>query len=94
MEQKTKTSKIKKDLIEKVEETNKAVTLQKVIINRELKYIYPKECKDTLSRKAYRQKIRNSIKKMERNIGKIKGEERRIAKETLDVFLKEHVAIN
>lgn len=39
--------------------------VEEVISNREVKYIYPEDCQDTLSRKKWRQKVRNELKKLE-----------------------------
>lgn len=74
-----------------LETTNKKVITQKVISNRELKYKYPRGCKDTLARKAHRQKVRNAIRKMEREIGKLRGEDRRVLKEKLVAYQAEHL---
>lgn len=76
----------------KLDDTNKTVTMQKVIVHRELKYQYPKGCKDTLARKAFRQKVRNSLRKMERDIIKLKGEERDALKASLESFKSENLA--
>ena len=57
------------------EETSKKNITQKVIVNRELKYVYPKGCIDTLARKAFRQKVRNALRKMERDSKKLEGKE-------------------
>lgn len=86
----TKTKTIKKVLKPKTEldETNKKVVTQKVIVHRELKYKYPKDCKEVLKRKSFRQKVRNAIRKMEREIAKLKGEDRRVLKEKLDVYMQ------
>jgi hypothetical protein len=74
-----------------LEKTNKKVITQKVISNRELKYKYPRGCKDTLARKAFRQKVRNAIRKMERDIAKQRGEDRRVLKEKLAAYQAEHL---
>jgi len=70
----------------KVEETNKNVVTQKVIINRELKYIYPKDCTTPLDRKAYRRKVRDHIKSLNAKIGKARGQ----AKAKLQADLKKY----
>ena len=67
----------------KLEATNKKVATQKVIINRVLKYKYPKGCTDTLLRKAFRQRVRGKIQKLEAKISKLRGEPRKTLKETL-----------
>lgn len=61
----------KKPLVKKeVKSTNKDATTQKVVINRVLKYSYPKGMTDTLARKAYRQQVRNKLERMQANIEK------------------------
>ena len=51
--------------------TKKAI--QQTVINRELKWLYPDGCLDTLSRKAFRQKARNAITKLEKKIFKLQN---------------------
>ena len=91
MATKTKGTKTLKK-VEKVnlEIKNKDVVTQKVIIHRNLKYIYPKGCIETLARKAYRQKVRNMVAKMEAKLSKLRGEDRRILKENLHAYQLEH----
>lgn len=43
----------------------KASLVEEVVSNREVKYIYPADCQDTLSRKTFRQKVRNQLHKLE-----------------------------
>ena len=78
---KTETKKLQKPAATtkeaKAEETNKKAITQKVIVNRELKYIYPKGCTDTLLRKAFRQKTRNTLRKLARDISKAEGKEKK-----------------
>jgi len=66
---KTKKKTQKKD--KKVQKAQESKAIQKTIINRELVYLYPEDCTDTLSRKAFRQKVRNKIRKMERDLRKM-----------------------
>lgn len=73
----------------KLERTNKKVITQKVIIHRVLKYQYPRNCKETVARKAFRQIVRNKIRKLEREIAELRGEDRRIMKETLATYMQE-----
>ena len=80
-----------KTLIKKLGENNKAVITQKVIIHKELKYIYPKGCKDTVARKAFRQKVRNAIRRMTREIKKLKGEAKATKKEELAIYKVKHL---
>lgn len=88
-----KVPKIKKFTVpeKEVEKVNKDVHLQKVIINRDLKYIYPKGCTDTLERKKYRAKIRNKIEKLTAKVALLKGKERVEAKTVLDAYRAEHL---
>jgi len=77
---------------QKITEANKAATVQKVVTRRELKYQYPKGMTDTLKRKAYRQKVRNTIYKMQRELNKLKGEEKTTKKVELDAFKAQHLS--
>ena len=88
----TKKKVVKPNAKAKLEKTNKKVIIQKVIVHRELKYIYPRGCKDTVLRKAFRQKVRNAIRKMERDIDKLKGEDRRILKAKFAEYQQENLA--
>jgi len=89
----TKTKILKKKVeTTNLETKNKDATTQKVVINRKLKYIYPKGCIDTLKRKAYRQQVRNKIRGMEAEISKLRGEDRRILKAKLEEYAKEHLS--
>lgn len=83
---KPKVEKPKEDAHKELEDYNKKSVTQQVIINRELKYRYPKGCKDTLSRKSFRQKVRNKLRALEREIHKSRGEDRRLAKEALESY--------
>ena len=87
----TKKKVVKPNTKKKLEATNKTVITQKVILHRELKYQYPRKCKDTVLRKAFRQKVRNAIRKMERKIKELKGEDRRILKEELATYMQENL---
>ena len=42
--------------------------VEKVAATREVKWVYPEDCTDTLSRKKFRQKSRDAIRKLERDI--------------------------
>jgi len=67
---KSKTPKVSKKKLDKI---NAAKVTQEVVSNRELKWIYPAEVVNTLDRKAFRQKMRNQIRRMERAIAKLEG---------------------
>ena len=45
--------------------------IEKVVSNREVKWIYPEDCTGSLERKSWRQKQRNKIHKMERELARI-----------------------
>jgi len=75
---------------ETLSKTNKKVTTQKVIIHRDLEYIYPKGCTNTVARKAFRQKVRNRIRKFGRDIEKLKSTDRRVMKEELAAYIAEN----
>jgi len=81
----------KKSAKENLETANKTVTTQKVISNRILLYRYPKDCKDTLKRKSFRQKTRNQIRKLERDILKMKGQDRKNLKTELANYRVKHL---
>ena len=81
-EEKTKDSKsakvIKdkdKKIIDEVTPVNKDNLIQEVISHREVKYIYPDDITDTLSRKSFRQKVRNQLNKLETAMLRIKDQE-------------------
>ena len=91
---KTTTSKrvAKPKATKKLDATNKKVTTQKVIVHRELKYIYPRGCKETTKRKAFRQKVRNTLRKFERDIDKLKGQDKKTLQAKFQEYQKEHLA--
>jgi len=83
---------VKPQAAKELDKTNKVVTTQKVIVHRELKYQYPRSMKDTVARKGFRQKVRNTIRKFERDIAKLKGEDKKILQEKFTAFQTEHLA--
>ena len=87
-EKKVSTPASKQDL----DKANKVVTTQKVIIHRNLKYIYPRGCNDTVLRKAYRQKIRGHIEKLESAISKLRGAARTELKAELNEYKSVHLS--
>ena len=62
----TKESKAKE-----VAKQQKPNIIEQVISNREVKYIYPDDVTDTLSRKKWRQQTRNELRKLEREMLRI-----------------------
>lgn len=60
-----------------IKETAKAQAvdlIEKVVSNREVKWIYPEDCTGSLERKSWRQKQRNKIHKMERELARIQDQ--------------------
>lgn len=67
---KKKTPTLKAETTQKVDNETREKTTQQVIVNRELKYKYPADVIDTLSRKSWRQKVRGKLNRMELNLAK------------------------
>lgn len=70
---KEKTSK-KAEVIKDVEKQQKPSIIEKVISNREVKYVYPEDVVDTLARKKWRQQTRNELHRLEREMFRIKDQ--------------------
>lgn len=70
---KTTTRKVskKEEVVKEVAKQQKPNIIEQVISNREVKYIYPEEVVDTLSRKKWRQQTRNELRKLEREMLRI-----------------------
>lgn len=70
---KTTTKKVskKEEVVKEVAKQQKPNIIEQVISNREVKYIYPKDVVDTLSRKKWRQQTRNELRKLEREMLRI-----------------------
>lgn len=99
-----KTQKVKKTQKEKlVDKTKKKVEanlVEEVVTKREVKYIYPADCEDSLSRKKFRQTVRNKIHQLELAMLRIEDQDskefKKAKKEYLEYknqFVKESVAI-
>ena len=73
----------------KLDKVNEAKVVKEVISKRELKWIYPESVNDPLKRKAFRQKMRNKIRKMEKAIEKLKGTIKTKKVKELNDFKKE-----
>lgn len=56
---------VKKKAVKAIKEEVKVNLVEAVISKREVKYIYPENCQDTLSRKKYRQQVRNKLHQLE-----------------------------
>lgn len=71
---KTKTqekSEKKTKAVKSAKEQQGAALLENVISQREVKYIYPDGIEDTLSRKKWRQQVRNKLHQLEREMNRI-----------------------
>lgn len=70
---KTTTKKVskKEEVVKEVAKQQKPNIIEQVISNREVKYIYPDDVTDTLSRKKWRQQTRNELRKLEREMLRI-----------------------
>lgn len=56
---------VKEKASKAIKEEVKVNLIESVISKREVKYIYPKDCQDTISRKKYRQQVRNKLHQLE-----------------------------
>lgn len=70
---KTTTKKVskKEKVVKEVAKQQKPNIIEQVISNREVKYLYPEDVVDTLSRKKWRQQTRNELRKLEREMLRI-----------------------
>lgn len=66
-----KASTKKEKVVKEVAKQQKPNIIEQVISNREVKYIYPEDVTDTLSRKKWRQQTRNELRKLEREMLRI-----------------------
>ena len=66
-----KASTKKEEVVKEVAKQQKPNSIEQVISNREVKYIYPDDVTDTLSRKKWRQQTRNELRKLEREMLRI-----------------------
>lgn len=98
-EKKVKKTK-KEKLVDKTKKKVEANLVEEVVTKREVKYIYPADCEDTLSRKKFRQQVRNKIHQLELAMLRIENQDskefKKAKKEYLEYknqFIKESVAI-
>ena len=69
-----------------------AALLEQVVSQREVKYIYPDDVQDTLARKKWRQKVRNELHRLEREMHRITDQnsnEFKAAKRAFEAYQKE-----
>ena len=98
-EKKVKKTK-KEKLVDKTKKKVEANLVEEVVTKREVKYLYPEDCEDTLSRKKFRQTVRNKIHQLELAMLRIEDQDskefKKAKKEYLEYknqFVKESVAI-
>lgn len=90
----------KEKLVNKTKKEVEANLIEEVVTKREVKYIYPAGCEDTLSRKKFRQTVRNKIHQLELAMLRIDDQGSKEFKEAKkkyleykNQFVKESVAI-
>lgn len=96
---KTTTKKVskKEKVVKEVAKQQKPNIIKQVISNREVKYIYPEDVVDTLSRKKWRQQIRNELRKLERKMLRIQdhnSKEYKSAQNKYITFQKKVLKVN
>jgi hypothetical protein len=70
-----KTSKKNEKVLKEVKAQNEINLVEEVISKREVKYKYPEDCIDTLSRKKYRQQVRNKLHQLELEMYRIQDKQ-------------------
>ena len=83
---KEKEATVKEVTVKEVAKQQKAALVEKVIANREVKYIYPEDVVDTLSRKTWRQKTRNKLHQLELAVSRIKDQNSKEYKKALKEY--------
>lgn len=86
---KTTTKKVskKEEVVKEVAKQQKPNIIEQVISNREVKYIYPEDVVDTLSRKKWRQQTRNELRKLEREMLRIQDHNSKEYKSAQDKYI-------
>jgi len=78
----TKKEKVTKDV---VRAQNTAI-LETVLSTREVKYLYPADVQDTVTRKRWRQAVRNKLHQLEREMYRIQDKESKEYKKALKAY--------
>lgn len=81
-----KKAKKKAKVVKEVAAQQKESILEEVVSKREVKYIYPEDVKDTLSRKTWRQKTRNELHRLELAVSRIKDTNSKEYKKALKAY--------
>lgn len=92
-----KASTKKEEVVKEVAKQQKPHIIEQVISNREVKYIYPDDVTDTLSRKKWRQQTRNELRKLEREMLRIQdhnSKEYKSAQNKYITFQKKVLKVN
>lgn len=92
-----KASTKKEEVVKEVAKQQKPNIIEQVISNREVKYIYPDNVTDTLSRKKWRQQTRNELRKLEREMLRIQdhnSKEYKSAQNKYITFQKKVLKVN
>lgn len=92
-----KASTKKEEVVKEVVKQQKPNIIEQVISNREVKYIYPDDVTDTLSRKKWRQQTRNELRKLEREMLRIQdhnSKEYKSAQNKYITFQKKVLKVN
>lgn len=71
---KTKVNK-KEKVVKKIKKQAEVNLVEEVISRKEVKYIYPEDCKDVLSRKKFRQQVRNKLHQLELQMYRIQDKQ-------------------
>lgn len=82
-----KASTKKEEVVKEVAKQQKPNIIEQVISNREVKYIYPDDVTDTLSRKKWRQQTRNELRKLEREMLRIQDHNSKEYKSAQDKYI-------
>lgn len=92
---KKKTAKDK--AVKETAEQQKPSIMEEVISHRDVKYLYPEDVTDTLSRKTWRQKTRNKLRQLERDMLRItdqNSKEYKKAKKAYEEFQASVLKVN
>lgn len=65
----------KEKVIKKIKKQAEVNLVEEVISRKEVKYIYPEDCKDVLSRKKFRQQVRNKLHQLELQMYRIQDKQ-------------------
>ena len=76
----------KEATIKEVTKQQEASITEEVISKRDVKYLYPADCTDTLAKKKWRQEQRQEYRKLEREVFKFKDQNSKEAKAAIKKF--------